>query len=202
MSNYNDDYFFIRRDEDNERLPFLQPDVDTGERRYVQYPPVPGSAPLIFTNGFKDEFMARGVKDEVADILFDGVNFIVCDAIREQLLELDIPHVRLHPAVYIDDLDNWHENYWYVSVTNEFDCWDRATSTFGKKSIVIDGETLHNMFSYSLDTQAMDAKPLPERLLFQMGGTAVGLITCHRTLAPIFRRNRTSGAVLQPITDY
>ena len=70
MSNYNDDYFFIRRDEDNERLPFLRPDVNTGERRYAQYPPVPGSAPLIFTNGFKDEFVARGVKDEVADIWF------------------------------------------------------------------------------------------------------------------------------------
>jgi hypothetical protein len=202
MSDYDQDYFFIRGDEDNERRPALKPDMNTSERRYAQFPPPPGSAPLIFTNAFRDEFLADGVKDEACDILFDGIYFIVRDHIRERLLQLDIPEVFLHPAVYIDDRGNWHEDYWFVGVQNELDCWDREKSTFGKKTVVIGDETLYNMFSYSLNTKLLDEKPLQDRLLFKMGGTARGLITCHKSIAGIFRGGGKSGAQLQAITDY
>jgi hypothetical protein len=202
MSKYDDEYFFIRSDDDNERLPALTPDTNTNERRYAQQRPAPGSAPLIFTNGWKEEFAARRVKDEVADILFEGVNFIVRDHIRERLLALEIPHLYMHPAVYIDDLGNWHEDFWFVGITKEFDCWDRATSAYAKKQMTIGSETLYSMYTYSLNSDLLDQTPLPERLLFQMGGTLDGRITCHVSLAALFRGNGKNGARLQAIRDY
>lgn len=202
MSNHDQEYFFIRGDESNKRRPALTPDTNTGERRYSEYPPTPGSAPLIFTNGLKADFLSEGIIDEACDILFDGMDFIVKDHIRVRLLSLNISGVFLHPAVYIDDRGNWHEDYWFVGVTNEFDCWDRAKSTFGKKKIVIGDETLHNMFSYSLNADLLDVTPLNERLIFKMGGVAKSLVTCHVSIASIFRGNGRNGATLQPITEY
>lgn len=199
MSKFNDHYFFIRPDESNERLPFLTPDVNTCERRYTEHPVSPGSAPLIFSNGWKAEFAARGIKEDVADVLFEGLGFIVRDHIRDRLLSLDLCEVHLHPAVYIDDSGNWHEDYWFVAIMNRFDCWDRDTSTFDDEPLEIGGQKLFSMYTYALDDKVVDAKPLPERLLFLMGGTQDGMITCHKSVASVFRGH---GAVLQPITDY
>ena len=72
MTECDQDYYFIRCDEDKGNLPFLTPDTNTSERRYVEKPPMAGTAPLIFYNGFKDEFKAGRVKDFAADILFEG----------------------------------------------------------------------------------------------------------------------------------
>jgi len=202
MNKYDDDYFFIRSDDENARLPALTPDINTSERRYAQQPAAPGSAPLIFTNSWKDEFAARRVKDEVADILFEGVNFIVRDHIRERLLPMEIPNLHMHPAVYIDDRGNWHEDFWFLAITNDLDCWDRTTSTYAKRQITIGSETLYSMYTYSLNSELLDRTPLAERLLFQMGGTLDGLVTCHKSLAGVFRGNGTNGARLQAITDY
>lgn len=202
MNHYDNEYFFVRSDDDNERLPFLTPDTNTSERRYAECPPQPGTAPLIFSNGWKDEFAARRVKEDVADILFEGVNFIVRDHIRERLLALDLPHVHLHPAVYIDDRGDWHEDFWFVGITNDFDCWDRHNSTYNKKQMVIGQDTLYSMYTYSLNAALLDRTPLRERLLFQMGGTVDGLVTCHQSIASIFRGDGKSGAVTQGILDY
>ena len=112
MTDYNQDYFFIRSDNvNNTRLPSLVPDTNTGERRFHYEPEPTGSAPLIFSNGWKEEFRRRGVRDDLTDILFDGNNFMV----RERLLQYEIPNLHIHPAIYIDDRDEWHEDYWYLT---------------------------------------------------------------------------------------
>ena len=146
----------------------------------------------------KDEFFERKIKDIPADILFESANFIVRDHIRERLLPLEIPGLYLHPAVYIDDRNVWHEDYWFVGTTKEFDCWDREKSSFRKKKIVIGDEVLHSMISYSLNSKLIDEIPLQNRLFFKMGGTTDGLVTCHKSIAGIFRGSGKTGAVLKP----
>jgi len=202
QKDHNQQYVFIRSDDDNERLPFLTPDTDTAERRYAESPPVPGSAPLIFENGWKNEFAVSNIKEEIANILFEGVNFVVRDHVRKRLMALELPGVYLHPAVYIDGQGVWHEDFWFVAITKELDCWDRDKSTVGRKKLEIGGEVLYNVLTYHLDGKVLDAIPLENRLLFQMGGTVDGMMTCHQSIAGIFRGNGNSGAVLQPIADY
>lgn len=202
MKDFDQDYYFIRWNEGQGNLPILTPDVNTNERRYVANPPLSGSAPLIFTNGFKDEFKQRGVKDFAADILFEGSHFIVRDHIRERLLQLDLPGVHLHPAVYIDDSANWHEDYWFVGVTKELDCWDHDKSTCAPQPIVIGDSVRYSVYEYVLDTKKINDIPLNERLLFQMGGTTSRMITCHKSITAIFSANGKSGATLELVVDH
>lgn len=202
MNNYDHDYFFIRLDDNNERLPYLRPDTNTSERRFRNRAQPPGSAPLIFTNALKQDFRDAGKKDDAADILFESSNFVVRDHIRERLLQYEIPNMHIHPAVYIDDRDKWHENYWFLVFTSRFDCWDRSTSTYSSPPLEIGENEFFDMYTYSLNSKLLDETPFENRLLFQMGSTQDAMIVCHKSIAGLFRGNGKSGAVTQGILDY
>ena len=194
-------YFFIHKDDRNGRLPILRPGVGMYERQYGDHAPPPGAAPFVFDNAYTDEFAARGIQEEIADILFDGATFIVRSHLRAQLMALALPHLYLHPAIYIDDQQRRHEDYWYVVLTHHFDCWDRQTSTYEEEGIEFDDGTLFSVYTYSLNTTLLNDTPLQERLLFRMGGTLDGFVTCHTSLAHLFAAPQ-SGAMLQAVTDY
>lgn len=199
MSKYDKDYFFIVKDTNDERLPELAP-TDSTENRQHQYMRQPvGSAPFVFTNGWREDNLENKVKDTVADILFDGADLMVRSHIRERLLSYDIPNLAMHPAVYIDDREVWHEDYWYLTFTEEFDCWDRDTSNYNPKPLVIAGEKNYNVRSFSLNVKLLDETPLADRLLFKMGATIDGYVACHKSLAPIFRGGEKNGAMLKDI---
>lgn len=201
MTDFDEEYFFIRWNAKSGRYPILTPDTNTSERRYAKYPPPEGSAPLIFKNGLRDEFRARGIRDVPADILFEGALFIVREDIRRRLLALDLPEVYLHPAIYIDDRDHWHEDYWFVGIKNEINCWDREKSSFDDEPIDLGDKLLYSIYTYALNGTIMANLALRDRVLFTMGGTADGLVTCHVSIAAIFR-GVNNGAILQPILDY
>jgi hypothetical protein len=202
MKNYNQEYYFIEKDESNERLPSLLPDRNTQDRRFRHENEQPGSPPLVFSNGWKHENLKNRTKDVIADILFDGSNFMVKGYIRERLLNYDISNLNIHPAIYIDDRDTWHEDYWYLTFTRLIDCWDRATSTYNPKPMNIADETLFGVYTYGLDTGILESLPLSDRLLFKMGGTVRGMVVCHKSLRGLFRGGGLSGAMLTAISDY
>jgi hypothetical protein len=85
-----------------------------------------------------------------------------------------------------------------VTFTEEFDCWDRDTSNYNPKPLVVAGKKNYNVRSFSLNVKLLDETPLENRLLFKMGATVDGYVACHKSLAPIFRREK-NGAVLKEI---
>lgn len=194
--------FFVPKDDARGNLPFLVPDADTAQRRYVKCPPSVKSAPLIFSNGWKEEFAARRIKEYVADVLFDATTCIVRGHLRERLVEFELPYVYFHPSVYIDDVGNPHLDFWYVGIQNYLDCWDRKTSIYDDEPLEVGAQTLYSMYSYSPDREILNRTPLQERLLFRMGGTVDGLVTCHSSIGGVFRGNGDSGAVLQSVQDF
>jgi hypothetical protein len=199
MSYYDQDYYFIVKDTNDERLPELAA-TDNTEKRLYQFERQPvGSGPLVFTNGWREDNLGSKVKETVADILFDGADFMVKSHIREQLLAYDIPNLAIHPAIYIDDRDVWHDDYWYLTFTDEFDCWDRNASNYNPKPMVVAGEKNFNVRSFSLNVKLLDETPLEDRLLFKMGATIDRYVACHKSLAPIFRGVEKSGAMLKEI---
>lgn len=155
-----------------------------------------GSAPLIFSNGHQVLFAKRGIKEKRADVLFDGVTFIVKDHIRMALLALELPTISMHPAVYIDDTETWHEDYWYVAVHQFIACVDRSKSRFMPPRRP-DADL--SVGKYSLDDKVLDAISLPERLLFRMGATTDGMVVCHRSL---FKHFRDGGVQIKMIEDF
>ena len=187
MNDYDQQYYFVRS-ADNDSLPDLAPDVNTEDRDFRYQKQSVGSAPLVFINGAK-EFQKKGRIPRMKvppDILFDGSNLVVRSRIREALLEFDIDHLHMHPAIYIHDDGKWHEDYWYMTFTEHFDCWDRVNSDYEEEPLTMGGMDMYSVYEYSLNKELLDKIPLEKRLLFKMGGTQDGFIVCHRSLARLF----------------
>ena len=160
-----------------------------------------GSAPLVFTNANKDENTAAGIVAETPDVLFSGMSVLVRTPIRDKLLLADIPHLSMHPSIYIDDSDKWHEDYWFLTFTQEFDCWDREKSEFDDEPMKAPHAELFQVYSYRMNSDLLAKTPLEARLLFKMGGDVHGYICCHKSLRSTFSAGGKSGAHFESLSD-
>jgi hypothetical protein len=210
MEGFDSEYFIVikpRQDfEDRNLLPRLTPDDDTAALPF-RYKAIPfGSKPLVFVNGFKERWAEqnREAIRVLPPILFNGSNPVVHTPIRDKLLHLNIPNLEIQPAIYIDDWDKWHENYWYLTFTERLDCWSRKRSDYEKNHgvEVEPGEIWRSVHEFRLDNDKLRKIPLEERLLFQMGGTTDAFIFAHTSLAHLFDRNGKSGAQVLALQDY
>lgn len=203
MSELDQEYYLIMSDPARDDLPTLTPDANTQGRdfRYARQPV--GSAPLFFFNGFKERHAKRGIAPLATppDILLSGHNPLVRDAAREILLDLDIPGVHMHPAVYMHDDDRWYEDYWFLAVEERFDCWDRTNSDIMKSApIQLGGFELFGVNHFSLNHDLMLRTPLKNRLLFQMGGVTDAFFVCHQSLYRLF--SQADGIELVRLDEY
>lgn len=203
MQNYDDDYYFIRKDDDD-CLPSLTATEETVERGYTYQPQPAGSAPLVFFNGAKEHDRRMGIKPitDVPDILFNGSFLVVRAHIRNELIRLDVPSLHTHPAIFFGDDDQLHQDYWFLAFSERFDCWDRERSEYEGEALELGGFKLHSVYTYSLNSELLDSVPLANRLFFQMGGTQDAFMVCHRTVARLFGSNTGNGVRLQLIKDY
>lgn len=200
MSTYDEDYYFVDA-LDDESLPLMAPDDDTGSKSYHYKAVPPGSKPFIFHNGVFDLQREKGVSpmDPPPPVLFDGAGMMVDTTIRNKLILLNIPHLAIHPAIYIDHLDHWHENYWYLAFLDTFDCWDRNNSKYNPTPAKGRGPARHAIYTYSLNSELLDATPLENRQLFKMGGAIDGPIVAHLSIVNFFNK---PGVELTKVSDY
>lgn len=199
MSKYNSQYYFVHKARDD-RLPGMTPDEDTANRDFSFGRMPVGIKPLIFHNGNLDWQNKHNVKptDPPPDYLFCGADVLVKDSVREALWQLEIPRLMIQPSIYIDHKNQWHENYWYLTFLELFDCWDRQASVFNPEPLTLGGERF-DVYNYSLSEELLDKTPLAERQLFKMGGTLDPMVVVHQSMVKYFRG---SGADLVPIADY
>ena len=129
---------------------------------------------------------------------------LVRDHIREVLFAKNIPNLHMHPAIYIHDDDKQYKEFWYMTFTERFDCWDRDNSNYEKESppVRLGGFEFFSVYDYSLNCELLDKLPLEQRLLFEMGGEINGYTVCHESLAHLFRQDGKSGAELTLISHY
>jgi len=202
MNKYDQEYYFIHWPmTDNKDIPSLQSDSATSMRAYDYEVQPTGDAPLVFTNSWRERNRKVGVKEYIGDILFEGFNVLVRDRIREALLQYDLPGLQINPAVYIDDQDKWHEDFWFLTFFQRFDCWDRKTSIYTDEPLEGGGMKIYPVEKIHLDASVLDKVPLEKRLLFKMGSTVDGFVTVHQSLLPLFRKGR-SGAEFFSVSDF
>jgi len=199
MGKFDKDYFFIRSPS-GEHFPELTPDMDTAEKPYATELLPIGGKPLIFYNGFLDFQKSKKITpiDPPPDVLFDGSDMVVCDRIADKLTDLEIPNLAIQPAIFIDHKDNWHENYWFLTFVERFDCWDREHSAYDPEPLDLE-PPLYEMYSYSFNERLLQKTPLSERRLFKLEGTTDGYVVAHKSIVNLFRVN---GVRIMPITDY
>jgi hypothetical protein len=197
---YEDEYYFIRKPRDT-KVPSLQADDDTSRLNY-SFEAFPLDPPLVFVNSWKERNLAKGIRELISDILFEGSDMIVSDKIRNRLLGHEVPSLHMYPSVYIDDQDRWHEKYWYMTFVSRFDCWDKNKSDYSSTPIEMMEEKVYGVFKYVLDTKLLDATPLAQRLLFKMGGSTDSFITVHQSMLPVFLTGNRDGVEFQKISDF
>jgi hypothetical protein len=157
---------------------------------------------LVFVNG--GALIRKKPKPSITpDVLFSGHDILVRTEARNKLLRHDIANVFMHPAIYIDDNKEWHEDFWFLTFTTYLDCWDREASRYDRNRKLIGTEPpLYNIKKFSLDAKVLSDLPLRERLLFKMGGSIEGFIVCHNSLLPIFSQNGKPGISIMPINEF
>jgi len=205
MSMYEDEYFFIRKPKDDDRLPSLKPDSDTMARNYDVEPLHVGQAPLRFHNAWREENLAKGIQSIAPEILFDGTNLVVGNKTRERLIDYDFPNLQIYPAIYIDDKTRWQEDRWFLRFEREFDCWDRKTSEYDQEGppVRLGGLEYHLVYKFVFDQELLDKTPLEQRLLFKLGGTIHPYIVAHQSvLLKVFGQDIKNGAEYMKVSDY
>ena len=202
---YEREYFFIQPPASSPRVPFLNPDLNTSRRNY-SFEALPlGQAPLTFQNANSAENRLRGIRSATTDVLFDGTDLVVRDKIRKRLLDYEIPHLHVYPAIFIDDADKWHEDFWFLTFTERWDCWDRATSDYEQEAppMQLGGVAYFQVYRYSFDQALMDKTPLSERLLFKLGGTLDAHIVAHESIVgKVFGSSGDNGAEYIRVSDF
>jgi hypothetical protein len=131
MNAFNKEYYLVLLSKGDD-IPSLTPDDDTSAKPFT-YKALPvGGKPLIFYNGMLDWQQERGIVPMYPppDVMFGGSDVLVCDRIAKELDDLELPNLAIQPAIYIDHKDAWHENYWFLTFTAKFDCWDRKQSEY------------------------------------------------------------------------
>ena len=201
-----DEYYFIGKAPERPELPFLKPDEATVDRNYNFEAAPLGQAPFKFTNAWADKRRKEGVSTIVPPIMFAGNDMVIDDAHRLRLVRHgDIPSLHIYPAIYVDEKGRNHENYWFLTFTDRFDCWDRKTSEFDQEGppIRLGGYEFHQVYKYKFDVELMRRTPLERRLLFKLGGTLDGFIVAHASvLTKFFGAPGVNGTEYIRVSDY
>jgi hypothetical protein len=203
VNDYDSQYYFISKPMNSQFLPSLTPDISTENRKFGYEKQPVSSPPLVFFNGAKEFNKKRNVEvlKVVPRVLFCGADLVVSSPIRKALLQFDIPNLYMHPAIYIND-DKWYEDYWYMTFTDNFDCWDRINSTYKAKDVDRLDETDYSIYTYRLNKKLLDMTPLEQRLLFKMGADSNPSVVCHNSLANLFCADEKFGTQLTLISEY
>ncbi|WP_199610005.1 hypothetical protein [Flocculibacter collagenilyticus] len=127
MDSYNHDYFIVLNDY-HEQTIYTKPLRKIANRNYEFEKLTLGQEPLFFENGYKEEAIEKGINLPITDVLMNGVFPIINSKLRDKIKHMKFKGMQLYPSVYIDDKDQWHEDYWCMNFYEEVDYWDKEKS--------------------------------------------------------------------------
>jgi len=204
MTAFDREYFLVFPPvtEDEREMVALRPDRRTAAWLRTDQR-TPSSRPLFFHDGFPE--MHQNQPEETAlHVLFSGIDLVLRDPLHEFFREHRVADVLLQPAVFVDASGGFHEDYWYVSLYEPLDAWDRERSDvlppvvvdaaddrdedddddIGDGTDVGDDEDdfapLPRVRRFSLHTPTLEAVPEEHRLVFTMGGVSNESVFVHQ----------------------
>lgn len=190
MTSIGDEYYFAFRP-DVEEIPILQADDKARAMKYRYHDLSAGGAPLRFANGFRAEFLAQGMIENITDILHDAPFCLINADLHAELQQFPTRGLNLYPAVYIDNQNQYHENYWFTNFYQSQDIIDWDGSEFD----VVEGETPEdNEYLFDrirLAEDKLGAIPEPERMLLHI--KTLGYIIFHQHIVDFVERQGLSG---------
>jgi len=200
MNRFNEEYY-IAVEPKGDNQPYVIADKKTAARGY-HYTKLPeGKPPLFFFNRNKEKDLASGNKWAITPVLETGGDFLVSDYIANELMMYEIDGLQLYPAVYIDDDDNWHEEYWFLTFFEKFRYWDSKNSEFMKIDSS-DSEFDAEIDKYCLDESKLSLIPEEQRLIFKMGGVGDPYVFFHKKMVDLFTSTKSKGIRFFKVSEF
>lgn len=199
MNKYDSDYYVVFPRYDEENVILLKPDkktIKSGKGQSI----ITSGRPLFFTNGFVEEFGQGKLEETVTDFMFDTPYPVVNQKVKEYLEKFKIDSLQIYPAVFIDAVNIYHENLWFLNLYSELDCWDRNTSVVDTDDIEPGEEP--SIVKFSLNDEVLDRIPEENRLMFKMGGLSEYFIFIHKKIHKYLVEQSVTGVQLFPVLTY
>mgnify|MGYP003302051561 FL=1 len=178
MSQYDNEYYVLKKI-DEDIYPSLTPLKETTSIRFNRKMPEPGQI-LKFKNRWKDDNETAGINEDIGSVLFNGVDILVDEEIKEILSTESLHKVGYYPAIYISDEDVWIEDYQFVTILNRIDAWSREKSSYDKENVGINNK--YYLSKIVLDQSVLDEIPYEKRQLFKLDSSMVNLTLIHKDL--------------------
>jgi len=197
MCNYDNEYYVLKKIDDD-IYPNLTPLKETASIRFNRRMPEPGHI-LKFKNRWNDDNKRAGIKEDIGSILFNGVDILVDEEIKEILSTESLHKVGYYPAIYISDEDVWIEDYQFVTILNRIDAWSREKSSYDKENVGINNK--YYLSKIVLDQSVLDKIPYEKRQLFKLDSSMVNLTLIHKDLLMKFS-DRIDSRIAIPVATY
>jgi hypothetical protein len=185
MSIYEEQYYIVSKQYDENTL-YLRA-LDRTENRDYDFEKLRfGEEPLFFENAYKDEDKAAGLIRPLKKAHMNSTYLIVDDSIKGDLEGYDISGFQFYPAVIIDDDGNYHENYWFFNIYNEYDFLDCEGSEIKNYK---PGAKRNKVVKYKLDDEKLQAVSEESRLIFMMPNTDQRTTYVHQKVVDVFEKH-------------
>ena len=99
----------------------------------------------------------------------------------------------------IDDTDNFHENYWFFNLYDQFTALDLSNSVIEDYD---PDEDDHDVTKFSLSDEILDAIPEVHRLIFKEDKSDVGPTIVHQCIVDIFNEVGAPNAMFIKLSEY
>lgn len=185
MENIKDQYYIALSPKGEDRL-VLVPSAETSDRGYHYKKQKSGETPFSFENSYRSRDRNKW---PVTEVLFSAGDILVNDFISDELKKYETKGLQLYPSVYIDDDDNWHENYSFLIFYESADFLDKEKSfpeTKGNKQLA-------GIEQYVLDEQKLKLIPEDRRLIFKISEEYDSQIFFHERIVRFLEENNVQG---------
>ena len=220
MNKYNEQYYLLFNSA--KQPSYLKPLRKTVDRDYEYKKLQLAGGPAFFENAYKEENRKAGIKQPIYDLMDSSGHYLISDRLYEKMKHFDIANMQFFPAVFIDDDDQWHENYVLTNYYDLLDCLDIENSTITEldddddedddyedddyedddEDDDYEEEELHIVKEFCLSEKILDKIPEEQRLIFSIAKTTDTYIFVHQKIKDIFDQENATGAMFKPVIGY
>ncbi len=189
MTDYNQEYFYIRRKgTNNPMIEFFNWQDGFSKSSRQENTPIP----FKFCEPIPDN-------PQFADLHSGGSTMVISEKIKEQLDAMKLKDVQLIPATIEDINGDEHDGYYYIHIYNLIECMDKEKSEW--RSPRRHPDKVMSVDKLVLDNEKLDKIPLEERLVFALSEEPLTKLY-HRSVVEKILSAKPTGVRFYCISDF
>ncbi|BCV48041.1 MAG: hypothetical protein WStaPseu_13710 [Shewanella algae] len=174
MSQYEDQYFIMKRVVFRDKYLSLRATLDTGRRNHTYAKLDYGDGPVFFENGYKGE-----VPFNLNNAQMDSIYPVVSVDIASVVNQYEINGFQLFPAVIIGDDGTWYEDFYFFNFYSTLDCVDFESSNVDEYE---PNAKYNEVIKYKLLENILNDIPEENRLIIKLARVEGGAIIVHEKI--------------------